>query len=128
MISRAWSNFTLAISDTTPVESSAMLVSSPLLYSDKWNVGKPGWIHTSYDNSTSTQTLNWLEPNNLEEQIKVAALSVMRVSQSSQIVDLHPIPPPSFWALGIAVAIVVVVVTVAYFVGRRKPPAKNIMQ
>lgn len=68
------------ISDATPVESSAMLESSPLFFSDKWDMGTPGWIHTRYDNSTSTQTLNWVETEDLENHIKVATLAIIRVS------------------------------------------------
>jgi len=68
------------ISDATPVESSAMLDSYPLLYSDKWSMGTPGWIHTSYDNSTSTETLDWVEVGDLENHIQVAALTIRRVS------------------------------------------------
>jgi len=68
------------ISDATPVNSSAMLDSYPLFYNDLWNMGKPGWIHTGYDNSTSTGTLNWVEVSDLQNHIKVAALSIMRVS------------------------------------------------
>jgi len=68
------------ISDATPVESSAILDSYPLLYSDKWYTGTPGWIHTEYDNSTSTQTLSWVEVEDLENSIKVAALTTIRIS------------------------------------------------
>jgi len=68
------------ISDAQPVQSSAMLISYPLLYSDEWYTGKPGWIHTEYDNSTSTSTLNWVEVADLEKHIKVAALSTVRTS------------------------------------------------
>nr|MDO8099729.1 PQQ-binding-like beta-propeller repeat protein [Candidatus Njordarchaeota archaeon] len=57
------------ISDAKPVNSSTMIFSNP-----------SGWMHTTYDNSTSTGTLNWVEPTNLEDQVKVAALSIMRVS------------------------------------------------
>jgi len=122
-----WPGLSIGIGDAVPVKSSAMLVSFPLLYSDKWNRHSPGWIHTAYDNSTSTQTLSWLEPDNLEEQIKVAALSVMRVSPSGQVVDGQP-PFFPFLVLGVAVAAVVVAVTVVYFVKVRKPPVKTIAQ
>jgi parallel beta-helix repeat protein len=74
------------IVDATPVNSSAMLIAYPLLYSDKWNMGTPGWIHTSYDNSTSTATLNWVETEDLENHIKVAALTVMRISPNACII------------------------------------------
>ena len=123
--SMVWSDYALTISDAAPVESSVMLVSSPLLYSDKWNKTNPGWIHTAYDNSTSTQTLNWLEPDSFEGQIKVAALSAMRISPSSQIVDARP---PLFLFLVLGVALAAVVVTVVYFVKVRKPPIKTVAQ
>jgi Zn-dependent M28 family amino/carboxypeptidase len=70
----------LGISDAAPVAASAMLDSYPLFYNDLWNMGAPGWIHTSYDNSTSTSTLNWVEKDDLENHIRVAVLSVMRSS------------------------------------------------
>jgi len=72
----------------SPVESSTLLISFPLQYRDKWNMGTPGWIHTSYDNSTSTETLNWVEPDDLEDHIKVAALTIMRISPSILSTDL----------------------------------------
>ena len=76
------------ISEATPVNASTLLISYPLLYSDKWSMGTPGWIHTSYDNSTSTESLNWVEVDDLEDHIKVAALTVMRVP-SSLVTDLN---------------------------------------
>ena len=62
-----------------PVESSSMLISYPLAYYDQWNMGTPGWIHSPYDNSTSTVTFNWVKADNLEHQLKVAALSLVRI-------------------------------------------------
>jgi hypothetical protein len=79
----------LGISDAVPVKSSVMLISRPLTYSDKWSMGIPGWIHTSYDNSTSTTTLNWVEVDDLEVHIEVAALTVIRVSPSLSVTDLN---------------------------------------
>jgi len=75
------------IDNATPVESSTMLISYPLTYRDKWNMGTPGWIHTSHDNSTSSDTLNWVE--DLQNHIEVAALTVMRVSPSRLLTDLN---------------------------------------
>jgi hypothetical protein len=46
------------ISDATPVQSSAMIISFPVTPTEEFSTGDPGWIHTSYDNSTSTTTLN----------------------------------------------------------------------
>lgn len=79
MIYNMW-GVDLGISDTTPVAASSMLSSYPLFYSDLWNMGEAGWIHTAYDNSTSTVTLNWVEIEDLENQIKVAAVAIMRTS------------------------------------------------
>jgi len=84
----SWANWLLQywwgidpnIGDATPVNSSAVLISEPLMYSDIWSTGKLGWIHTSYDNSSSTQTLNWIEIADLQDHIKIAALSILRVS------------------------------------------------
>jgi hypothetical protein len=63
----------------TAVESSSMLISYPLAYYDQWNMGAPGWIHSSYDNSTSTATFNWVDVVDLEIHLKVAALSLVRI-------------------------------------------------
>lgn len=79
MIYNMW-QVDLGISDATPVAASSMLCSYPLFYSDLWSMGEAGWIHTAYDNSTSTATLNWVEVNDLENHIKVGALGIMRVS------------------------------------------------
>jgi hypothetical protein len=70
----------LDIWDATSVSSSAMLCSHPLFYSDLWSRGTAGWIHTAYDNSTSTETLNWVETEDLENHIKVALLTLIRAS------------------------------------------------
>jgi hypothetical protein len=110
------------ISDALPVESSAMIISSPILPGDKWSGGTPGWIHTSYDNSTSTQTLGWVKPVKLEEQIKVAGLSVMRVQEGTT-------PGTAYfpWQILVLVAIVVIVaaITVHFVRARRKPSEEN---
>ena len=66
------------ISSFTPVQASTALYSYPLFYSDEGPGGKRGWAHTSYDNSTSTITLNWVEVDHLEGHIQVAALSTIR--------------------------------------------------
>jgi hypothetical protein len=121
-----WPGLVAGIGDATPVESSTMFVSYPLFYSDQWNRGNPGWIHTAHDNSTSTQMLSWLEPGDLDDHVKVAALSVMRISPSSQvIVDFFPLP---FLILGVAVVTAAVFVMVVYFVKIRKPPIKNVAE
>jgi len=114
------------ISDAKPVESSGMLFSYPLYYGDKFSRGTPGWIHTDYDNSTSTQTLSWVEPKNLEDHIKVAALSVMRISPSSQKGGESFLF--TWWALGVTAAVLIVVVMAVYFFKIRKAPSKEVLQ
>jgi hypothetical protein len=74
-----WWGMSLGIGDAHPVKASSSLIGSPLRYDET----PPGWIHTSYDNSTSTGTLNWVEVDDLEAQIKVATLAVIRVSPCS---------------------------------------------
>ena len=119
-----WPEFSAGIGDAASVVSSTMLISYPLFYSDAWRRGEPGWIHTSYDNSTSTQTLNWLEVDDLEQHVKVAALSVVRISPSSQeAVENSGFP---WWIVGVAVAGVTTVVAVVYFAKVRKRSVKEV--
>lgn len=112
------------ISDAKPVNSSAMLVSYPLNYVDKFSEGTPGWVHTEYDNSTSTQTLNWIEPKDLEDHIKVAALSVMRIPQSIQGAGEYFLL--ALLTLGVTVAVVIAAVMATYFFKIRKLPSKDV--
>jgi Zn-dependent M28 family amino/carboxypeptidase len=79
-----WWGLTAGIADASPVNSSTYVGSRPIFYYEKWTTGSPGWIHTSYDNSTSTATLDWVEVGDLTAHIKVAALALMR------IVTRHP--------------------------------------
>lgn len=95
-----WSNWNLnaGISDAARVQSSAMIISYPLLPTEEFRTGNPGWIHTSYDNSTSTSTLDWVETDDLANHVKVAALSITRITASligdindDEIVDMKDI-------------------------------------
>lgn len=80
-----WWGLIAGIADAVPIESSTLLVSFPLYYSNKWDLGTPGYIHTPYDNSTSTETLNWVEADDLEDHIQVASLAVMRISPNENV-------------------------------------------
>jgi len=86
------------ISDAAPVPSSILLISEPVMYSRLWTMGKPGWIHTSYDNSTSTQTSDWVNTSRLGDHIRIAALTILRISPMpgipgdvdyNGVVDIH---------------------------------------
>jgi len=73
------------INNASRVKASIMISSYPLFYSSVWDQnGTAGWIHTQYDNSTSTATMNWVEIDDLEVQVQVAALSALRVLSNSQ--------------------------------------------
>ncbi|MGD8566425.1 MAG: M28 family peptidase [Candidatus Bathyarchaeota archaeon] len=116
------------ISDAVPVKSSSMISSSPIFYSDKWLREATGWIHTSYDNSTSTQTLDWVELDDLQDHIRVAALSVMRVSPSAPSTSFDQftwLTPTTIIALTVIAAIVLLGVIV-YFVKIRKPQSSQL--
>jgi len=73
------------INNASRVKASAMISSYPLFYSSVWDEnGTAGWIHTQYDNSTSTATLDWVEVDDLETQVQVSGLSVLRVLTNVQ--------------------------------------------
>ena len=55
-----------------------MLGSSPYVPWSSEN-GYVGWIHTPYDNTTTTKTYDWVNPIRLEKQIKVAAIAILRI-------------------------------------------------
>jgi len=82
----AW-GLNAGIASVARVKSSITLISFPLFINDEWEnkTLATGWIHTQYDNSTSTATLNWVEFDDLNIQIQVAALSVIRISSNGFI-------------------------------------------
>jgi hypothetical protein len=106
-----WWGVNPGISDAVPVQSSAILASEPLTYQNQWSTGTAGWIHTSYDNSSSTATLNWVEVNDLENHIKVAVLSILRVSPTPvhDLATLSLTVPKTIVGQGYSIQIVVIV-------------------
>jgi len=104
------------ISDATPIEPSALLFSHPLFYSDQWSMGTQGWIHTSYDNSTSTEMLNWIEVEDLGNHIKVAALTTVRIDFS---VNTQQTDPFATWIVA-AIVIIAASGTAVYLLKIRK--------
>ena len=85
------------ISNNARVKSSIIIDSYPLT-----------WIHTENDNSTSTATLGWVTVERLENQTRVAGLSVIRVLSTI-------FSPFLLEVYGSLAAVGVVVVVVAYF-------------
>jgi hypothetical protein len=71
-------------------------------------MGTPGWIHTAYDNST---TSGWIEVSDLENHIKVAALSIMRVS--SNVI-------PEFPSITVIAFLIVIVLLICALVTRSR--------
>jgi hypothetical protein len=71
-----WYGLDAEIDDATPVISSTGLFSSPLFPNEKWYNSAPGWIHTQWDNSS---TPNWVEIDDVEAHVRVAALSILRL-------------------------------------------------
>ena len=100
------------IDDSVRVESSTMLCSSPLFYSDYWSLGTPGWAHTAYDNSTSTETLGWVSSEVLGAHISIAAISVMRA--------LDVLYSPLSFQVSVGTGIGVLVFVVIVLVERRR--------
>jgi len=128
VLSYCWPGFDAGISDAVPVDSSTTLISFPLSYSSTSDPSTVGWIHTSYDNSTSTNTLKWLEIDDLEKQTKVASLTVLRLSPSSQrTAESLPLSP---WILGVAAtALVTTTIAVVYVIVKlRKSHAPKVTQ
>lgn len=114
-IQRDWGQ-DLGISDAIAVDSSIGIDSYPLLYSNKWDMGAPGWIHTPYDNSTSTQTLGWVQEDKLESHTKVVVLSTMRIVAITAVgtgTDFTPV------IIGSVVAVAVVVPFSVYLAMRK---------
>jgi hypothetical protein len=89
------------ILNMTRVKSSITIDSYPL-----------SWIHTENDNSTSTATLGWVTVDNLENQTRVAGLSMIRV--------LSTIFSPFQLELYGSMAIVAAVILVAAYLERSR--------
>jgi hypothetical protein len=103
----AW-GLNAGIESVARVKSSTTLISFPLFFNDEWEnrTRAIGWIHTPYDNSTSTATLNWVEVDDLEVQIQVAALSIMRISSNVSTTYLSQILAVTVVIMGVLVVLV----------------------
>jgi hypothetical protein len=67
------------IRQVVPVRESTLIASTPLLYSDYWQGGTAGWIHTEYDRSAAAPVPSWFSASNLGNDTRVVALALMRV-------------------------------------------------
>jgi hypothetical protein len=101
------------IANATRVKSSIMIDSIPIFSSDVWtDIGTSGWIHTAYDNSTSTRTLDWVGVDRLQTHMQVVGLSVMRV--------LSAATNPFLMQVYIGVAVAAAVAAVLIYVERTR--------
>ena len=65
------------IGDVLP-RPAVMICSAPLFPWEK-EENHTGWIHTPYDNTTSTEIYDWVNPSRLETHIKVAGLTILKL-------------------------------------------------
>jgi hypothetical protein len=104
-------NSEAGIANVTRVKSSIMIDSIPLLYSDVWtDIGTPGWVHTPYDNSTSTRAFDWVGVDRLQTHIQIVGLSVMHV--------LSAVTNPFLMEVYVGVAVVGAVAAALIYVER----------
>ena len=96
-----------------------MLASSPIMYSDIRTLGTPGWIHTSYDSSSSTATLNWIEEQDLEDHIRVSALTLLRLSPDVRANGNND-PAITYLIVGAVLVVAVVAVVTVIYVRKRR--------
>ena len=92
-----WPSFSIDIRDVQS-KPAVMIGSAPYFVWEKDEQGRFGLIHTLYDNITSTTTYDWVNPNRLELQIKVAGLSILKILNYFEIEEeeeepTQPTPP-----------------------------------
>ncbi len=125
----AW-GLELGLSDIAPTPA-VWLGSEPLLWNEI-SSGKAGWIHTPYDNSTSTEAYGWMKPENLETHLRVAAVSVLRLApsmsqetRSSTLTTETATPNPVVSYAMYALVPVVLAVAAVLFIIKTKRPARS---
>ena len=76
LIENLW-DIEVNIGDVLP-RPAVMICSAPLFPWEK-EENHTGWIHTPYDNTTSTEIYDWVNPSRLETHIKVAGLTILKL-------------------------------------------------
>jgi len=109
LIANWWPEITIDLS-TTERRPAIMFSSQPYIPWQNLDSYR-GWIHTPYDNATSTATFDWVNPTRLETQVKVIGLTILDilthfepVSPSGKNID--PVLVISF--IGVLVVILIV--------------------
>ena len=72
----------LGIADAPPTPA-VWVGSYPLQWTDTSPAGEHGWIHTPYDNSTSTGEYGWMTASNMQAQLRVVTLAVFRLAPTT---------------------------------------------
>lgn len=112
-------NADAGISEAHPIAASVMFSSSPTLYSDMWTDVAPGWIHTSFDSSSSAVALNWIDELSLENHVRVAALTLLRLSPDVPDGGVRD-STIEYVVMGAVALIVITVVSAAIYFNRRR--------
>ena len=118
LISTWWPDFELNFSDVVP-RPAVMVGSWPYLPWQRDSEGRVGWIHTPYDNVTSTVMYDWVDPNRLELQVKVIGLSVLEILEyyeeesSNKLIELELL-------LGLSACIIIAVIIIIMISRREK--------
>lgn len=100
-ISWTWGQ-NLGIADASPTPA-VWLGSYPLQWTDTSPTGEHGWIHTPYDNSTSTNH-GWMAASNMQAQLRVVALAVMRIAPATSFTSTSFTSTASTYVVAICAA------------------------
>ena len=123
LINAWWPDLGIDISDA-PCIAATMIGSTPYIPWRPDEEGRVGWIHTPYDNITSTEVYDWVNPMRLEMQIKVAGLALLELLKYFEVIATPPEEVPMWlqnMMLYIAIFIVVAIIfIVSVMYSRRK--------
>jgi len=70
------------LAEVKGVRESIGVGSSPAFQQDLWWEGEQGWIHTTYDNSTTALQKRWVTPRNLELQTRAVAMTILKIGEN----------------------------------------------
>jgi len=93
LVKNWWPDLEISITRVINIPA-AMIGSWPYLPWQGDYKGRVGWIHTPYDNATSTEVYDWVNPSRLETQIKVAGLALLNILKLYTPPEEQRIPQP----------------------------------
>ena len=128
LINMWWPDLGINISDVTPI-AGTMISSTPYIPWEPDEEGRSGWIHTPYDNITSTKVYDWVNSTRLETQIKVAGLALLKLLKyfeviaappEEEITPETPTQPPNMMLYIVIFIVVAIIFIVSVMYSRRK--------